>query len=56
LQALGDIKLVQEWLGHTTILTTATIYAHVAKRSLGRAASAMDALRNGTFLDAPGNP
>jgi integrase len=55
LQALGDIKLVQEWLGHTTILTTATIYAHVAKRSLARAASAMDALRNGTSPDTPGN-
>ena len=29
LQATGDIKLVQEWLGHSTLQTTADIYAKV---------------------------
>lgn len=29
LETVGDIKLVQEWLGHTSILTTAKTYAHV---------------------------
>lgn len=45
LEAVGDIKLVQEWLGHSTIATTARIYAHVPTHRLVDAAGALEKLR-----------
>jgi integrase len=45
LEAVGDIKLVQEWLGHSTIVTTARIYAHVPTHRLVGAAAALTRLR-----------
>jgi len=40
LQATGDIKLVQEWIGHRDIQTTASVYAKVmvGQKLTGRAA------------------
>jgi integrase len=34
LKATGNINLVKEWLGHTTIKTTADTYAHVETDSM----------------------
>jgi integrase len=45
LEVVGDIKLVQEWLGHTTLQTTAGIYAHVQTPRLMGAADALNRLR-----------
>ena len=49
LRATGNIALVKEWLGHTTIKTTADIYAHVETDSLMDGAAALTTLR-GTSL------
>ncbi|CAD2254534.1 site-specific integrase [Xanthomonas arboricola] len=43
----GDLKLVQEWLGHTKIETTATIYAKVLVDTKVRALSALQEGWNG---------
>jgi integrase len=45
LEVVGDIKLVQEWLGHTTVVTTSETYAHVQTRRLVSAAGALNKLR-----------
>lgn len=39
LETVGDIKLVQEWLGHTSIITTARTYAHVQTHRMVDAAA-----------------
>lgn len=49
LKATGNIVLVKEWLGHTTIKTTADTYAHVETESLLDGAAALTSLR-GTSL------
>lgn len=49
LKATGNINLVKEWLGHTTIKTTADTYAHVETDSMVDGAEALSALR-GTSL------
>ena len=49
LKATGNINLVKEWLGHTTIKTTADTYAHVETDSMVDGAAALTALR-GTSL------
>jgi integrase len=43
LQATGDIKLVQDWLGHSAIQTTADIYAKVLVRHKTEAMHAFEA-------------
>ncbi|WP_369933945.1 tyrosine-type recombinase/integrase [Xanthomonas tesorieronis] len=43
----GDLKLVQEWLGHTKIETTAAIYAKVLVETKVRALSALQEGWNG---------
>lgn len=48
LTAFGDIKLVQEWLGHTALVTTSAMYAHVQTSQMVRAAGAINRLRHGT--------
>jgi integrase len=40
----GNLRLVMEMLGHSTITTTADIYAHLAAEAKRRAADDMDAL------------
>jgi integrase len=45
LKATGNIVLVKEWLGHTTIETTVFYYAHVETESLLSGASALVAQR-----------
>lgn len=45
LEAIGDIKLVQEWLGHTTVVTTSKTYAHVRTRRMVIAAEALSRFR-----------
>lgn len=45
LKSVGDIKLVQEWLGHTALSTTSNIYAHVETERLVDAAGALTRLR-----------
>lgn len=45
LKATGNIVLVKEWLGHTTIKTTADTYAHVETESLMDGAAALTTLR-----------
>ncbi|HVI54406.1 MAG TPA: site-specific integrase [Luteibacter sp.] len=49
LKATGNINLVKEWLGHTTIKTTADTYAQVETDSMVDGAAALTALR-GTSL------
>ncbi|MGW8273837.1 site-specific integrase [Xanthomonas axonopodis] len=44
----GDLKLVQEWLGHTKIETTASIYAKVLVETKVRALNALQEGWNGT--------
>jgi len=54
LEAVGDIKLVQEWLGHTQITTTSETYAHVQTRRMVSAAGALNQLRAaGTKKSSP---
>ena len=54
LEVVGDIKLVQEWLGHSVITTTARIYAHVPTHRMVAAADALGKLReNSAALSAP---
>ncbi|MBS7458849.1 tyrosine-type recombinase/integrase [Coralloluteibacterium stylophorae] len=45
LELTGDIKLVQEWLGHKDIATTSKVYAHVLTHKLQGAAALLDAQR-----------
>jgi len=40
----GNLRLVMEMLGHSTITTTADIYAHLAAEAKRRAADDMDAM------------
>lgn len=46
LETVGAIKLVQEWLGHTSILTTAKTYAHVQTHWMVDAAALLSAARH----------
>ncbi|WP_036142838.1 tyrosine-type recombinase/integrase [Luteibacter sp. 9135] len=46
LETMGDIKLVQEWLGHTSIMTTARTYAHVQSHRMVDAAALLTASRH----------
>lgn len=46
LQATGDIKLVQEWLGHSSLQTTADIYAKVLVQHKLKALSAFESSWN----------
>ncbi len=41
LEGTGDIKLVQEWLGHSSIQTTANTYAHVTASKFRQGASVL---------------
>lgn len=43
LDSTGDIKLVQEWLGHSSVQTTANIYAHVTSSKMRKAAALLEA-------------
>jgi integrase len=52
LKATGNIVLVKEWLGHTTIKTTADTYAHVETESLMDGAEALTALRGTSRVNA----
>jgi integrase len=47
LEAIGAIKLVLEWLGHTTVVTTSKTYAHVRTRRMVIAAEALSRFREG---------
>lgn len=49
LKATGNIVMVKDWLGHTTIKTTADTYAHVETDSMVDGAAALTAMR-GTSL------
>jgi len=53
LSRTGDLKLVQEWLGHTKIETTAMIYAKVLVDTKVRALSALQTGWNGTSPNPP---
>lgn len=52
LKATGNIVLVKEWLGHTTIKTTADTYAHVETESLLDGAEALTSLRGTSRANA----
>jgi integrase len=45
LKATGNLVLVKDWLGHTTIKTTADCYAHVESDSMVDGAAALSAAR-----------
>ena len=45
LRATGNLVLVRDWLGHTTIQTTADIYVHIESESMLLGASALAARR-----------
>ncbi len=45
LKATGNIVMVKDWLGHTTIKTTADTYAHVETDSMVDGAAALTAMR-----------
>ncbi|WP_425601671.1 tyrosine-type recombinase/integrase [Dyella subtropica] len=49
LEATGDLKLVQEWLSHGSIVVTAPTYAHVMTHRLVGAAEALSRLRGAHF-------
>lgn len=44
LELTGDIRLAQEWLGHTNITTTASIYGHVMSKVKKGAVEKLNAL------------
>jgi integrase len=46
LRATGNLVLVRDWLGHTTIQTTADIYAHIESESMLLGATALAARRS----------
>lgn len=46
LEATGDIQLVSKWLGHTSILTTSKVYAHVQTHRMVSAADLLDSARH----------
>lgn len=48
LELTGDIKLVQDWLGHTNLQTTSSIYAKVMTGSKLRGAAALEAFERQT--------
>jgi len=52
LAATGDIKLVQEWLGHSVLATTEGIYAKVLTHSKVRALDAYKAMWLNAARDA----
>lgn len=52
LAATGDIKLVQEWLGHSVLATTEGIYAKVLTHSKVRALDAYEAMWLNAARDA----
>jgi hypothetical protein len=52
LRATRNLVLVRDWLGHTTIQTTASTYAHVETESMLEGARALDRVRNQSVLHA----